>query len=887
MGLNHPSRASAGARSTKIGARADRDDETIHPALSHAIATHCIVFRRSADGRILYLSNSVADILGYRPEELDSGFYQLLTDQPINQAMYEATETALAGEIADPYEIEISSRTGEIKRLRIIESRVPCDGCGVGEIQGIAEDVTDQHLSTVLLDGRNEVLRGLAQGTPQKALLDAICRMTELADPAVAASILILDPERRRLMLASANRLPEQYNRAVDGALIGDGVGSCGTAAFRNEPVVVADVLTHPYWADFREIIAETGLRACWSHPIRARDNRVLGVFGMYYRTRREPNESSMRIIESAADLASVVLEHLNARKALEAAEERQRLLLDSSTDGIFGIGPDGRTTFINPAAAAMLGFEIQELTGIDPHQLIHRTPRTALGRGEARACKMLAPAFDGLVRHVKDEVLYRRDGSQFPVEYWSNPIYKGDQIVGAVVTFRDLTEQRANEQKIHRVAFYDALTDLPNRIMFYERVGQEIARLKRHQTAFTIHQIDLDHFKDINETLGHAAGDELLQLVAARLRAHVREEDLVSRLGGDEFAVLQTGQCDPVAAARLAKRIIADLTRPFQVGEHSIYIGTSIGIVIAQDSATDAGILLAQADVALYRAKSQGRGRCVFYEAQMGEELKMEMDVLNAFPRAIQEKQLTIVYQPQIDLGTGRLCGVEALVRWTHPVMGVLSPAVFVPVLERRGSIGLLDRYVLSAASEQCRRWLDMGFDFGRISVNISAFDVRDVAGLEGLVDLIRIAGAPLSAMELEFTERMLIQIDGAIADCVERLGLEGLKFAIDDFGTGYSSMTYLRRLRVKGQDLKIDRSFIAEMLSDENDAEIVKATIALGRSLGMNLVAEGVETLEQRQFLIDHGCHGAQGYLFARPLTPTDLIDKFGNSVQPKRWQ
>lgn len=846
-----------------------------------AVAKHCILYRRSADGALLWLSRSAERILGFPPDGVSGGIEALLTDHPINQGLQEATRVALAGATPDSYELEVRSRSGEVRRLRVIEGPVVGEQGEVTEIQGVAQDVTDYHLSKVLLDGRNQVLRALARGDCESSVLDAVCRMVESADPAVSASILLVDAQRQCLTLGSARRLPEDYNRAIDGIAIGEGVCSFGTAAHRGERVVVADVMTHPYWVAFRDLIAKTGLSACWSQPIVGPEGAVVGVFAMYYPTAREPTEEAIRTIESAADLASVVLEHLRTRRALEEVEERERLLLESSTDGILGFAPDGRTTFVNPAAAAMLGFEIEELTGINPHALIHQRAGDPPQGHPPEACQMLAPAFDGRVRHVIDEVLYRRDGSHFPVEYWSNPVYKAGEIVGAVVTFRDLTEIRATEQRIQRVAFYDGLTDLPNRVMFYERVAQEIARAKRYHVPFSIHQLDLDHFKDVNETLGHAAGDELLTQVAARLRAHLREEDLVARMGGDEFGVLQVGGRDSAAAERLARRIIADLKLPFQIGENWIYIGTSIGIVVARGTDLDAGTLLAQADVALYRAKAQGRGRFVLYEARMSHELRMEIDVLNAFPQAVQEKALKIVYQPQIDLKTGRLCGVEALVRWTHPVLGALSPAVFVPVLERRGSVGMLDRYVLAEAAQQCRQWLDMGFDFGRISVNISAHEVRDVAGLEALVDLIRVAGAPLSAMKLEFTERLLIQLDGAIADCVERLAAEDLRFAIDDFGTGYSSMTYLRRLRVKGQDLKIDKSFIADMLSDESDAEIVKATIALGRSLGMNLVAEGVETHGQRRFLIEHGCHGAQGYLFAQPLSPGDLVDRFGGQA------
>ena len=852
-----------------------------HQALLEAVAKHCILYRRSADGHLLWLSRSAERILGFPPDGVSGGLEALLTDNRVNQGLHEATRVALAGGTPDSYEIEVLARTGDVKRLRVVEGPIVDDRGKVTEFQGVAQDVTDYHLSKVLLDGRNQVLRVLASGGSESSVLAAICQMAESSDPAVSASILIVDAERRCLTLGSAPRLPEDYNRAIDGIAIGEGVCSFGTAAHRGQRVVVADVMTHPYWVAFRDLISKTGMRACWSQPIVGHRGRVIGVFAMYYPTPREPTDEAIRTIESAADLASLVLEHLRTRTALEEVEERERLLLESSTDGIIGLAPDGRTTFVNPAAAAMLGFEIADLTGVNPHQLIHRSATEPCEGHPAGACQMLAPVFDGRVRHVVDEVLFRRDGSHFPVEYWSNPIYKGGKIVGAVVTFRDLTEIRANEQKIQHVAFYDSLTDLPNRVMFYERVAQEIARTKRYHVPFSIHQLDLDHFKDVNETLGHVAGDELLTHVATRLRAHVREEDLVARMGGDEFAVLQVGGRDSAAATQLARRVIADLKLPFQIGEHWIYIGTSIGIVVARGRELDAGTLLAQADVALYRAKAQGRGRFVVYEAQMSQELRMEIDVLNAFPQAVRDKALKIVYQPQIDLKTGCLCGVEALVRWDHPVLGELSPAVFVPVLERRGSVGMLDRYVLAEASRQCRQWLEMGFDFGRVSVNISAQEVRDVSGLEALVDLIRVAGAPLSAMKLEFTERLLIQLDTAIADCVERLAAEDLKFAIDDFGTGYSSMTYLRRLRVKGQDLKIDKSFIADMLSDESDAEIVKATIALGRSLGMNLVAEGVETHGQRRFLIEHGCHGAQGYLFAHPLSPSDLVDRFGDEA------
>jgi diguanylate cyclase (GGDEF)-like protein/PAS domain S-box-containing protein len=446
-----------------------------------------------------------------------------------------------------------------------------------------------------------------------------------------------------------------------------------------------------------------------------------------------------------------------------------------------------------------------------------------------------------------------------------------------------DVTDRRQAEEKMTEMARHDALTGLANRRVFVEAVQKEIARMQRDSKGFAVLYLDLDHFKDVNDTLGHQVGNLLLQSVAERLKTCVREVDTVARFGGDEFAVLQTDVDDPTDAATLGAKLIDVIGERYSLAGNEIRIGTSIGIDVFGPESRDAETLLSHADVALYQAKSEGRHTYRFFTEAMNAEVKSRVELSSELREAIVSNQLFLVYQPQVEIKNGRIIGVEALVRWRHPRRGVLLPGEFIPGAEKNGLIVPLGNWVLEEACRQAKKWFDAGLPIQITAINVSK--VQFTAGInvsshqftaqgeleEHLASILRETGLPPGMLELELTEGTLMETSREHNDTLTRIRKSGVRIAIDDFGTGYSSLDYLRTFPV--DRVKIAQNFVIDLKADSSDAVIVKASIALARALGLRVIAEGVETAEQLDLLKAWGCPEAQGFYFAKPMPPEAL--------------
>jgi diguanylate cyclase (GGDEF)-like protein len=444
-------------------------------------------------------------------------------------------------------------------------------------------------------------------------------------------------------------------------------------------------------------------------------------------------------------------------------------------------------------------------------------------------------------------------------------------EYLGRAWFFRDITERKRAEALALRMARYDVLTGLANRAVFVEALQHEIASTKRGENSFAVLYLDLDHFKDVNDTLGHPVGDELLKAVADRLRANTRETDTVARFGGDEFAIVVADIRDPADAAILADKLLIAFAISFSVQGSDIHSGASIGIAVYGSDAPDAETLLSHADVALYRAKSEGRGSYRFFTDAMDTEVQTRVTLGAELRIALDEGQLFLMYQPQVTIETGRITGVEALVRWRHPKRGVLGPDLFIPIAEQIGIIAKLGHWVLWEACRQGKAWLDDGVAPVRISVNVSALQFRTPVGLEAdIAAALAQTGMPPRMLELELTESVLMDASREHSDLLQRLRKTGVTVAIDDFGTGYSSLDYLRRF--PSNRIKIAQNFVTNLETTPGDAAIIRATIGLARELKIDVIAEGVETQVQRDLLKDWGCGEVQGYLFAKPMTAED---------------
>ncbi len=472
----------------------------------------------------------------------------------------------------------------------------------------------------------------------------------------------------------------------------------------------------------------------------------------------------------------------------------------------------------------------------------------------------------------IGDEDIDFKDGRVF--HRYSASLYDAARKhLGRVWFFRDITAQKQAEAELRHTSRHDGLTGLANRRVFMERVQQEIAWAERGGKTFAVLFLDLDHFKDVNDTLGHPTGDDLLCAVADRLRSSARETDLVARFGGDEFAVIATAVGKPADAANIADKFVAAIGDSFSIQGNDIQSGISIGIAVYEPGDPNPETLLAHADVALYRAKADGGAEYRFFTNAMDAEVRTRVRMSAELREAIASGQLFLHYQPQVEAQTGRIIGVEALVRWNHPRRGVLSPGEFIQVAETAGLSVALDRWVKREACGQGRDWLDADIEPVVISVNVSGAQFKRPIELENDVALVlELSGLPPHLLELELTETVLMEASHDHNEVLARLRKRGVRLAIDDFGTGYSSLDYLRRY--PADRVKIAQDFVRQIAFDPGSAAIVRATIALTRELGMVAIAEGVETREQFELLKAWGCTQVQGFYFAKPLAPEDIL-------------
>ncbi|SCZ02885.1 sensor domain-containing protein [Microvirga guangxiensis] len=443
------------------------------------------------------------------------------------------------------------------------------------------------------------------------------------------------------------------------------------------------------------------------------------------------------------------------------------------------------------------------------------------------------------------------------------------DRVVG--VTF-DITDRKAAEEEVWRAANHDALTGLPNRVLFQRCLEQSLITARQNGGSVSLMMIDLDDFKDVNDTLGHDAGDTLLKETAARLSAMMREQDTVARLGGDEFAVLMVEPSQSGWAALLGESIIKRLRQPFMYAGRTLMSRASIGVASFPDHDAEPAELLKDADIALYRAKAEGRGRVVTYSPEMRLLTEQRLALGRDVREAISRNEFIPYYQPKVCLESGRVVGLEALARWQHPDRGILTPAAFGAVFDDPELAPLIGKRLIGKIASDMRRWLDSGYEFGRVAFNLSSMEFNQPNLAEDVLRILNLVKVPVKHLEIEVTEKVLLDAQsGMVAETLEKFHWHGVQIALDDFGTGYASLTHLKRFPV--DHIKIDHSFIADLEQDEDDAAIVAAVISLGHSLGLHVTAEGVETEGQVQRLRQMKCHSAQGYFYAKPMSAADI--------------
>ncbi|VUD73452.1 putative signaling protein [Methylobacterium symbioticum] len=648
---------------------------------------------------------------------------------------------------------------------------------------------------------------------------DAVCALTVLGDP--HAPLVILDTLEDR--------------RVADNPYV---TGSPHLRFYAGVPISLGD-----YTTDRATVcVADTAPRAVFSKE----DQERLSDFAVF--------------IEAA--LRGRIAHHRTHRAQQQAveSERRFRLLADSAND-VFVLGDlDMRRTYVSAAVRRTLGYDPEELIGVRASDMIHPDDAYIFEEywTQVRA---------GIHERPTCCVRYRHKGGHYVWIEASIGLLDDEGAgtpSGYVAILRDVSARREAEDQVRHMALHDALTGLPNRALFRDRLNQAIAHAARTQSPFAVLACDLDRFKAIKDSLGHPAGDALLREVAQRMRAVLRPYDTVARLGGDEFAIVLAYLDDACAAACLADRLIAAVGAPVHLDGQIVEVGVSVGFTIATERDRDADELFKRADMALYEAKAGGRNTHRVFCPDVGARIATRGQLVLDMKEGIRRGEFRLVYQPVVDAASGAVVSLEALMRWRHPVRGEVSPGEFIPLAEENGLIVPLGAWALREACREALTWPETL----RVGVNVSAVQFR--GGLEeAVLSALADTGLPACRLKLEVTESVLMQDGDAVVACLHRLRSLGVLVALDDFGTGYSSLSYLRRFPF--DKIKIDRSFIRD-IADPDAAAIVRAVVSIGERLGMGIVAEGVETAEQLELVRREGCAQVQGFLFSRPLSPLD---------------
>jgi diguanylate cyclase (GGDEF)-like protein len=609
------------------------------------------------------------------------------------------------------------------------------------------------------------------------------------------------------------------------------------------------------------------------------------GAYG--YLRKPYPHEELLKTVENVLQKRQLEAENRDMAWRLECSEKLYRYLVDSSPDIIYTLNTEGRFTFINDRAQQLLGYPPERLIGKHYSELVHEDD---LGRAqyvfnERRIGSRASRNIELRLKHQTSPEQDRDfDNTVMSISFNSVGMYsveQGDgkrQFFGTYGVARDVTEAKRAEQMISYQAYHDILTDLPNRALFRDRLNLALIQAKRNRSELAVMFVDLDRFKLVNDTLGHIRGDELLQMVASRLRERLREGDTLARLGGDEFTLLLPDLREKQDAAMIADQIVQTLSQPFVLGETQVHVSASVGIAVCPGDGETVDDLIRHADIAMYKVKALGKNGHSFYDSSMQDASRQKILLEQSLRLALERGELEMYYQPQINVGTGQIVGAEGLIRWNHPERGVLSAGEFLPFAEENGLILQISDWMLDPLCRDLRAWNEICEQPLRLSLNLSPqyLDRGDFS--RKLREALERNAVPASQIEVEITENLCIRNPQYATEQLSKLCQLGLSVAIDDFGTGYSSLAYLHRFPV--HTIKIDQSFVREIQSADGHYPVVLAIISIARGLGLNVIAEGVETPVQAAYLEQAGCHTLQGFLYHSALPQQKFLQLLSNN-------
>ncbi|HYL19996.1 MAG TPA: EAL domain-containing protein [Burkholderiales bacterium] len=753
--------------------------------------------------------------------------------------------------------------------------------------RGTAKDITErkiaqQHIARLkdMYAAMSEANGMIVHSRNQDELFSAICRIAVDIVHFVFARVALIDVKTRLVnTVASAGDdkgyLP-QFSFPLD-ASAPLGQGPSGHALRTGTNVVCNDISAEPRTKPWREMFADLGIRSMATFVLRCQ-GKVVGTLNLYAAPSNFFDDELVGLLDKLAMNLSFALDNFqreDARRAAEDAlresENRFRDFAAAAGEYVWEADIEGRTTYVSSRVQSVWGYTDQELIG--------HTPADFMPAGEAERVRdwlghNMRP--DGSFSDLEHMILNRQGETRWLLINAVGLFDAHGKRIGQRGTGRDITDRKNAEARISYLATRDPLTELPNRVLFNDRLEQGIVAARRSGQSLALLFIDLDRFKNINDSLGHQVGDLLLKEVASRMQVCIRKGDTLSRLGGDEFVVTLEGLMQAEDASQVAGKIIKALSRPFEIAGHTLNTSCSIGISIFPLDADDDRALMKNADTAMYHAKDKGRNNYQFFSPEMNVRAVERHTLETSLRLAIERQEFTLYYQPQVDMATAKVVGMEALLRWHHPERGLLSPATFIDVAEESGLIDPIGQWVLRSACQRAKAWLDAGYPALKVAVNISPRQlIHPKEFSRSISRILNATGLDPRFLELEMTESLLVQNAEENIAVLRKLGQDGVRIAVDDFGTGYSSLSYLRQLPI--DTLKIDRSFVRDIETDPEDLEIIKAIIAMAHSLKLQVTAEGVETRGQLEALARLGCDEYQGYLFSKPLPAVEIAARF----------
>ena len=818
------------------------------------------------------------ELLGYRPDEVTSLAIKDIHPTESLPEIRRHFESQLRGQTKVAPNLPTKRKDGAIFFADISASPMTLDGRGY--MVACFHDVSERKRAADALAYRDRILHAVTVATAELVAGESIGAGMTTALKTVGEAIGV----DRVLVLQNAADVstpPElRYSwqapdlvAPIDQALISAGtpdapeaLGAWLAPLAEGKPVITH---TRTAAAPIRRLLERLNNKSVLLVPIYM-GGQMWGTIGIDdCKSEREWTATEIDLLGTFAEVIGVVILRNGTQLSLRKSEERFRAVSETALDAIIMIDTEGRIRYWNRAAERMLGYSADEALGKPIHDWL--APARYRDKALEGMREFAAHGTGAALGKTLELAAKRKDGVEISIELAVNAMMLGPDRY-AVGILRDISDRKRAEEQITLLARHDSLTGLPNRRVFVEALQQAIAHANRAAQCFSVLYLDLDHFKDVNDTLGHPVGDLLLQAVAERLRSNVRETDTVAQFGGDEFSVIETDLREPADAAILADKLLKALSEPFIIAGNEIRSGTSVGIAVFAPNSPDAETLLTHADVALYRAKSEGRGTYRFFTDAMDSEVRTRVKMNTELREAISSGQLFLVYQPQIDTPTGRIIGVEALVRWRHPKRGVLLPDDFIPAAEKSGLIVPLGHFILHEACRQAAIWADAGIAPPLLAMNVSALQFKTTLDLESdIAATLAETKLPPQCLELELTESVLMAASSEHNDVLVRLHEAGIRIAIDDFGTGYSSLDYLRRMKV--DRIKIAQGFIRDLSTNSGDARVVKAAISLAHELGLDVMVEGVETAEQLALVTSWGCRKVQGHYFAAPLPGPEI--------------